>query len=195
MITDINMIKMMCISCWSLLNKSLPGCTWCTHSHCRAMFYNTSATVFMSSWAQPWLEVYWCTHLNPFKDLFALYSETNFSVRRADAEKPGCLIFIGGLKNLTKNTKSHPKHKEQSENFIPTSRYCTDSTYTVCLLQSKRICAAIWKLPTYNPSPATLLGWSDNTQHGFMASRPLWWDAWIQTRHTHLSSPVSLPCS
>lgn len=51
--------------------------------------------------------------------------ERNFSVRRADAEKPGCLIF----KNLTKTTSSHSKPKEPSDNFIPTPRYLTDSTY------------------------------------------------------------------
>lgn len=38
---------------------------------------------------------------------------------------------------------------------------------------------------TTNPSLATLPGWSDNTWHGFMASWPLQWDAWIQTRSTH----------
>lgn len=41
--------------------------------------------------------------------------ERNLSVRRADAEKPGCLIF----KNLTKTTSSHSKPKEPSDNFIP----------------------------------------------------------------------------
>lgn len=122
MITDIDAIKMMCISYRSLLNKSFHRVPARTHSHCRAMFYKTSATV------PPWM-VPICTHLPQFKTNiyigyiekpFSLHSETHFSVRRADTEKPGCFIFkwLKLQKYLTKNLTPDQNLTPPSPNII-----------------------------------------------------------------------------
>lgn len=74
-------------------------------------------------------------------------------MRRADAEKPGCLIS----KNLTKTSSCPSEHKEQPENFYPHLQifyrqhihvYIKANIY---VLQSDRS-------PTANPSPAALPG-------------------------------------
>lgn len=45
MIAEVKMIKMMCISYWSLLNNSFCQAAPSEHTATAAMFYNTSATV------------------------------------------------------------------------------------------------------------------------------------------------------
>lgn len=57
------------------------------------------------------------------------------------------------------------------------------SKANIHVLQSEKLPTATSHPPL---PPATLLGWSGETQIGFMASWPLQRDAWIQTRHTPL---------
>lgn len=133
------------------------------------------------SWAGPCLVVYL---INPFEDpslnfkpLF-FTSWAKFLMRRADAEKLGCLIF------RIKNTKSHFKM------FLPppTSRYFNKQHMYACLKANIHVLQSE-SSPTAIPSPATLLGWCNDTQRGFMASWRLQRDAWIRTWHTRLPSP------
>lgn len=65
---------------------------------------------------------------------------------------------------LTLNQRNHLKTFSPPPDIWQTAH--------ICLHESKHICAAMWTLPTANPSPATLLGWSDSTSwiHGILTS-------------------------
>jgi len=82
-------------------------------------------------------------------------------------------MFLGDFQKLMRNTRSHSEKKEK---MTPSPADILQTAH-ICLLQSKRICAAIQESPTTNPSPATLLSWSGETQCGFMASGLLQRDA------------------
>lgn len=170
MIAEVKMIKMMCISYWSLLNNSFCQTAPSEHTATAAVFYNTSATVG-HSWAEPWSLF---LHRNLFKD--PLIDEIAAPVFIKIWEKFQCetsRCWEAGMFDLKESHKEH-QFSLQTKGTIWKLYPHLQIFYTahICLHQSKHICAVIWMLPTTNPSPATLLGWSDGTYwiHGIPTS-------------------------